>query len=49
MVTVVEASTDLTTSSWSPLQTNTLTADSSYFSDPNWTNYATRFYRLRMP
>jgi hypothetical protein len=47
MVVVVEASTNLTGSSWDPLQTNTLSADSSYFSDLNWTNYSVRFYRIR--
>ena len=35
--------------SWTPLATNTLTADSMYFSDPDWTKYAARFYRLRWP
>jgi hypothetical protein len=49
MVVVVEASTDLANSAWIPLQTNTLTADSCYFSDPDWTNYPSRFYRLRSP
>ena len=32
-----------------PLQTNTLSSDSLYFSDPQWTNYPARFYRLRSP
>jgi hypothetical protein len=31
---------------WSPVATNTLTGGSSYFSDPQWTNYPTHFYRL---
>jgi hypothetical protein len=34
---------------WSPLQTNTLTGGSCYFSDSQWTNYPGRFYRLRSP
>jgi hypothetical protein len=34
---------------WTPLQTNTLTSDTLYFSDPQWTNYPARFYRLRWP
>jgi hypothetical protein len=46
-VVVVEAATDLTNPSWLPLQTNTLTADKLYFSDPQWTNYPERYYRLR--
>jgi len=32
-----------------PVQTNILTRDSSYFSDPQWTNYPGLFYRLRSP
>ena len=49
MVVVVEACTNLAQPSWRPLQTNTLTADSLYLSDPRWTNYPTRFYRIRSP
>ena len=44
---VVEACTNLTNPIWSPVGTNTLTSDSAYFSDPQWTNYPARFYRLR--
>jgi len=46
---VVEASTALTNPIWSPVGTNSLTGGSSYFSDPQWTNYPNRFYRLRSP
>ena len=46
---VVEACTNLATSPWSPVATNTLSAGSSYFSDPRWTNFPRRFYRLRGP
>ncbi len=46
---VVEACTNLATPVWSPVGTNTLTGGSSYFSDPQWTNYPARFYRLRSP
>ncbi|HWX22695.1 MAG TPA: leucine-rich repeat domain-containing protein [Candidatus Binatia bacterium] len=49
LVVVVEASTNLSNSIWSPLQTNTLIGGSYYFSDPAWTNYSSRFYRLRWP
>jgi hypothetical protein len=45
----IEASTDLASPIWSPVRTNTLTGGSSYFSDPQWTNYPARFYRLRSP
>jgi hypothetical protein len=44
---LVEATTNLAIPVWSPLATNTLTGGSSYFSDPQWTNYPGRFYRLR--
>jgi hypothetical protein len=49
IVVVVEASANLANPIWSPLQTNTLTGASLYFSDPQWTNYPARFYRLRSP
>jgi hypothetical protein len=49
LVIVVEACTNLTNPIWVPLGTNTLTGGSSYFSDPSWTNYPARFYRLRSP
>jgi hypothetical protein len=49
LLVVVEASASLVSPAWSPLQTNVLTGGSSYFSDPQWTNYPTRFYRLRSP
>jgi hypothetical protein len=46
---VVEACTNLANPLWSPVQTDTLTAGSCYFSDPQWTNYPRRFYRVRSP
>jgi hypothetical protein len=49
LVIVVEACTNLVNPIWSPVGTNTLTSGSSYFSDPRWTNYPSRFYRLRSP
>ena len=49
LVIVVEACTNLANPVWSPVGTNTLTGGSSYFSDPQWTNYPGRFYRLRSP
>jgi uncharacterized repeat protein (TIGR03803 family) len=48
-VVVVEACTNLISPDWLPLQTNTLTGCSPYFSDPQWTNYPGRYYRLRSP
>jgi hypothetical protein len=49
MAVIVEAATNLAHPVWLPLQTNTLASDSWYFSDPQWTNYPKRFYRLRSP
>ena len=49
MVVVVEASATLPSPVWSPLQTNTLISDSLYFSDPQWTKYPRRFYRIHSP
>jgi hypothetical protein len=49
MTIAVDACASLASPSWMPLQTNTLTADSFYFSDPDSTNYPTRFYRVRWP
>jgi hypothetical protein len=46
---VVDACTNLTNPTWFPLQTNTLIGGTSYFSEPQWTNYSVRFYRLRRP
>jgi hypothetical protein len=46
---VVEACTDLANPTWSSVGTNALTNGSGYFSDPQWTNYPARFYRLRSP
>jgi len=46
---LVEACTDLTSPVWIPLQTLTLTYGSFYFSDPQWTNYPGRYYRISSP
>jgi hypothetical protein len=45
---VVEARTDFG-NAWVPLQSVSLTNGSFYFSDPLWTNYTSRFYRIRSP
>ncbi len=44
---VVEASTDLSKPVWTRIATNTLGSGTSSFTDPDWTNYPNRFYRLR--
>jgi hypothetical protein len=54
LVIVVEACSNLASPLWTPVGTNTLnifigTNGTSYFSDPQWTNYSSRFYRLRSP
>ena len=46
---VVQACTNLSNPVWLPLQTNALAGGTSHFSDPQWTNYPGRFYRLRTP
>jgi len=46
---VVEATTNLTGSSWVSLQTGSLTNGLVYFCDPSWTNLSTRYYRIRSP
>jgi hypothetical protein len=43
---VIEASTSFGNPSWTPIQTNVLTSGSLHFSDPQWTNYPNRFYRV---
>ena len=49
LVAVVEACTNLANPDWFPVQTNTLSGGSSYFTDFQWTNYPSRFYRLSIP
>jgi hypothetical protein len=44
---VVEASTDLNNPKWSPVITNPLSGGTFYFTDPQWTNYPSQFYRVR--
>jgi hypothetical protein len=46
---VVEACTNLANPAWNPLQSCNLTNGSLYFSDPTWTNYPARLYRIRWP
>jgi hypothetical protein len=45
---VVEAATNLAVPSWQPLETNAIFASNGFFnfSDPAWTNYPIRFYRI---
>jgi hypothetical protein len=48
-VVVVETCTNLARPVWTILQTVTLTNGSYYFSDPEWTNYPSRYYGLGLP
>ena len=43
---VVQAATNLANPVWTPLATNALAGGTNYFSDPAWTNYPSRFYRI---
>jgi hypothetical protein len=47
MPVVVEASPSLPGGTWTPLVTNTLSSWSLHFTDPQWKNYPSRFYRVR--
>jgi hypothetical protein len=44
---LVQATTNLANPVWTPLATNPLVGGMNYFSDPKWTNYPRRFYRVR--
>ena len=46
---VVEACTNLASPVWTVLRSLKLTNGSFYFSDPQWTNYSGRFYRISSP
>ncbi len=46
---VVQATADLNSGAWTPLQSCTITNGSIFFSDPAWTNYPSRFYSIRFP
>jgi hypothetical protein len=46
---VVEACTNLAEGIWVPVKTNTLIGGSVQFSDPAFTNYPSRYYRVSMP
>ena len=45
---VVDACTNLASPNWQPMQTNTLTTGSADFSDWQWTNFPSRYYRVRL-
>jgi hypothetical protein len=45
---VVQACTNLANPVWIPVSANILTGGTNYFSDPQWTNYPGRFYRVEL-
>jgi hypothetical protein len=46
---IVLAATNLDNPDWIPVATNVLINGTNYFSDPKWTNYPRRFYRISSP
>jgi hypothetical protein len=46
---VIEATTSLSNPAWQPIATTALTNGAGQFTDPFWTNYPARFYRVRSP
>lgn len=48
-VVVVETATNLLDPVWMPVQVAVLADGTASFTDPQWTNYPGRFYRLRSP
>jgi hypothetical protein len=45
----VQATTNLTTSNWTALQTSLVTNGLLRFNDTNWSTYPQRFYRIMWP
>jgi hypothetical protein len=46
---VVETCANLANPAWTPLQALTVTNGLCSFSDPQWTNFPARYYRLSAP
>ena len=46
---VIEAASSLPGSDWTPLQSCTVTNGSIFFSDSQWSNHPSRYYRIRSP
>ncbi len=46
---LIEAATNVAGGAWVPLQAGTLTNGLLHFTDPQWTNYGSRFYRVTWP
>jgi len=45
---VVEAATNLANPVWLPVSASPLTGGTNAFTDPAWTNYPQRFYRVQL-
>jgi hypothetical protein len=46
---IVDACTDMANPVWQPVATNALSNGTFYFSDPQWSNFLRRFYRVQTP
>jgi hypothetical protein len=46
---VVEACVNLDSQIWIPLKTNTVIGGSVNFTDPQWMNHPSHYYRVRWP
>jgi len=46
-VVIVDAVSHLASPDWMPVSTNTIVDGTSTFTDPDWANHPSRFYRLR--
>ena len=49
LTVVIQACTNLANPIWMPVATNPLVGGTNYFSDPQWTNFSGRFYRISAP
>jgi len=49
VLAVVQATTNLANPVWTPVYTNSLTNGWFHFSDPQWSNYPGRYYRVAIP
>jgi hypothetical protein len=46
---VIEATTNVNQTVWTPVSTNTLIGGVAFFIDPDWEEISSRLYRLRRP
>jgi len=43
---IIQACTNLSNPLWLPVATNTLASGTNFFTDPSWSNYPSRYYRI---